>query len=416
MPPSSLFLAVAAALCGLCGASMTPAARRVPRSRGLYDGGVTQFAPDGTLHQVEYAKKAVDRAEPALAAIILPASSSSSSNNSSNATSSNRAGGGIVLAARVLPQGPKGLLLSTGEAAGGVGGGTPGMPTKLHVVDDHVVCAAAGVVPDAIALVAAAREAAAEHRRAWGCPIGVGMLARRVANQAQAATQYGGRRPFGASLVLAGWDDTARCFRLAETDPSGNFRLVDGVVAPASAPPPKLDSAEPQPQQQQQQLQLQQQQGQQPPAAAPRTVWTAGVGRDSPALRRRFEAVAAAAASSEQDPDPEQKQDQQHSQLPCLSLPTASSALERVLLAKGPLNGEYGYGGSADNVDEDDEDANEDEPFVEFASIVLRPLNQQHEGSTVRWVPTILFTQVPLRQTDLDGAAEVVEPPIEMLP
>ena len=92
--------------------------------------------------------------------------SSSSSNNSSNATSSNRAGGGIVLAARVLPQGPKGLRLSTGEAAGGVGGGTPGMPTKLHVVDDHVVCAAAGVVPDAIALVAAAREAAAEHRRA----------------------------------------------------------------------------------------------------------------------------------------------------------------------------------------------------------------------------------------------------------
>jgi len=48
------------------------------------------------------------------------------------------------------------------------------------------------------------------------------MLVRNVCDVKQAYTQYGGLRPFGASLLVMGWD-AHHGFQLYHTDPSGNY-------------------------------------------------------------------------------------------------------------------------------------------------------------------------------------------------
>lgn len=69
-----------------------------------------------------------------------------------------------------------------------------------------------------------------------------------VIEQAQACTQYGGQRPFGVSLLVAGWD-CRRGFQLITVDPAGNMEpcmqpsemaldsaaIADGVGADADA-------------------------------------------------------------------------------------------------------------------------------------------------------------------------------------
>jgi 20S proteasome alpha/beta subunit len=170
--------------------SSVPAKRAATAARrSQYDGGVSQFDPDGNLHQVEYANVAVQNSEP-VAAVLFES--------------------GIVLAARVRPFIPGALRAGP-------------YFEKVLAIDDHIVCTVAGVGPDASALVAAAREAAQKHRLAWGDPIPPQLLARTMCNQCQAYTQYGGLRPFGAALLLAGYDKDDG-FQLISIDPSGNSR------------------------------------------------------------------------------------------------------------------------------------------------------------------------------------------------
>jgi 20S proteasome subunit alpha 3 len=47
-------------------------------------------------------------------------------------------------------------------------------------------------------------------------------LVRRLCDTKQGYTQYGGLRPFGVSLLYAGWDE-AYGFQLMSSDPSGNY-------------------------------------------------------------------------------------------------------------------------------------------------------------------------------------------------
>lgn len=43
-----------------------------------------------------------------------------------------------------------------------------------------------------------------------------------LCDEKQAYTQYGGLRPFGVSILYAGWDQT-HGFQLYQSDPSGNY-------------------------------------------------------------------------------------------------------------------------------------------------------------------------------------------------
>ena len=68
-------------------------------------------------------------------------------------------------------------------------------------------------------LVDEARKNAQVHRVNYGENIGVEMLVKKICDHKQNFTQYGGVRPFGTALLVAGTDDMGA--HLYETDPSG---------------------------------------------------------------------------------------------------------------------------------------------------------------------------------------------------
>lgn len=93
---------------------------------------------------------------------------------------------------------------------------------KLYVLADHVVCAVAGITSDANILVNKCRLSAQQYLFAYDEPMPVEQLVRSVCDAKQGYTQFGGLRPFGVSLLYAGWD-ASRGFQLLQSDPSGNY-------------------------------------------------------------------------------------------------------------------------------------------------------------------------------------------------
>ena len=95
----------------------------------------------------------------------------------------------------------------------------PRSTEKIHEIDDYIGCATSGLVADARILVDEARKNAQVHRVNYGENISVEMLVKKVCDYKQNFTQYGGVRPFGTALLVAGTDDLGA--HLFETDPSG---------------------------------------------------------------------------------------------------------------------------------------------------------------------------------------------------
>lgn len=93
---------------------------------------------------------------------------------------------------------------------------------KLYQLDEHLACAVAGITADANILVNTCRLHAQRYALQYQEPIPVEQLVRALCDTKQGYTQYGGLRPFGVSLLYAGWDAT-RGFQLYQSDPSGNF-------------------------------------------------------------------------------------------------------------------------------------------------------------------------------------------------
>ena len=90
------------------------------------------------------------------------------------------------------------------------------------MVDDHIVCAASGMVGDARLLLHQMRLAAARHKYTFGDPIPLEVLVSFISDKKQAYTQHGGLRPMGVSFIVGG-HDVRNGFQLYVTDPSGNF-------------------------------------------------------------------------------------------------------------------------------------------------------------------------------------------------
>ncbi|MDD4668718.1 MAG: archaeal proteasome endopeptidase complex subunit alpha, partial [Candidatus Methanomethylophilus sp.] len=90
---------------------------------------------------------------------------------------------------------------------------------KIYDIDDYIGCATSGLVADARILVDQARKEAQVHRVNYGENMAVEMLTKKVCDYEQNYTQYGGVRPFGVALLIAGSDDLGT--HLFETDPSG---------------------------------------------------------------------------------------------------------------------------------------------------------------------------------------------------
>lgn len=77
---------------------------------------------------------------------------------------------------------------------------------KLYKVDEHILCSVSGVVADANFLVDYGRVHAQRHFYQQQQPIMVEQLVQHTANYKHSFTQYGGSRPFGVSLMYAGFD------------------------------------------------------------------------------------------------------------------------------------------------------------------------------------------------------------------
>ena len=148
-----------------------------------YDRGITVFSPDGRLFQVEYAREAVKKG---------------------STTIGLKYKGGVAL---IVDKRSSSKLLE------------PGSTEKIHEIDDFIGCATSGLVADARVLVDEARKNAQIHRVNFGENISVEMLVKKVCDYKQNYTQYGGVRPFGTALLVAGTDDLGA--HLFETDPSG---------------------------------------------------------------------------------------------------------------------------------------------------------------------------------------------------
>ena len=92
----------------------------------------------------------------------------------------------------------------------------------MYKVDDHVACAVAGITSDANILINTCRLQSQRYLFQYQEPIPVDQLVRGICDTKQGYTQFGGMRPFGVSMLYAGWDKH-RGFQLYQSDPSGNY-------------------------------------------------------------------------------------------------------------------------------------------------------------------------------------------------
>jgi proteasome alpha subunit len=90
---------------------------------------------------------------------------------------------------------------------------------KIFKIDHHIGCATSGLVADARILVDQARVIAQVNKITYDENMGVEELVKRICDYKQNYTQYGGVRPFGTALLVAGVDELGE--HLFETDPSG---------------------------------------------------------------------------------------------------------------------------------------------------------------------------------------------------
>ena len=87
---------------------------------------------------------------------------------------------------------------------------------------------------DANILINTARLAAQRHLFTYGEPVPVERLVRSLCDAKQGYTQFGGLRPYGVSLLYAGWDGE-RGYQLYLSDPSGNYAGWKAAAVGANA-------------------------------------------------------------------------------------------------------------------------------------------------------------------------------------
>lgn len=170
-----------------------------------YDRGITVFSPDGRLFQVEYAREAVKKGTTTIGLKFAD---------------------GVIL---IVDKRVSSRLVE------------PKSVEKIYDIDKYIGCATSGLVADARILVDEARKNAQIHKVTYNENITVEALVKKICDLKQNYTQYGGARPFGTALLMAGVDDLG-C-HLFETDPSGalNAYKADSI---GSGRPAVLDMFE----------------------------------------------------------------------------------------------------------------------------------------------------------------------------
>ena len=144
----------------------------------------TMYSPDGRIYQVEYAIETVKRGTLAIGIASKQ---------------------GVIMAVEEKPR----TLQSTD------------VTQKIFQVDYHIGVAAAGYIPDARVQVDSARFFSQGNRMTYDESVEVATVAKHLADQAHQFTQYGGVRPNGVSMIIAGVDQKGESIYI--TDPSGTY-------------------------------------------------------------------------------------------------------------------------------------------------------------------------------------------------
>ncbi|CAM9644609.1 unnamed protein product [Chrysoparadoxa australica] len=193
VPVASLLITLLAPPAAVEGAAHV--ARRKPvRFKRAYDTNVRAFSPDGSIYQVEYAGKAVDKG---------------------SLTVGVQCKGGVVLAAHKKE---RSCLV------------VPKSVSKLSGVARHACVAMSGLIPDGRMLVDHARAMTIQHWFEFGELAGIESIASAIASTALSFNGYRREdedndkslaRPVGVALLLGGWDHTGPT--LYHVQPSGSF-------------------------------------------------------------------------------------------------------------------------------------------------------------------------------------------------
>ncbi|KAG9128231.1 Proteasome subunit alpha type-2 [Ceratobasidium sp. 392] len=153
---------------------------------GAYSFSLTTFSPSGKLVQIEHALAAVAQGTTSLGI---------------------KATNGIVIATE-----KKASSILVDESA----------IDKVCVICPNIGIVYSGMGPDYRVLTAKARKSAQAYWKVYGEYPPTRVLVQSLATVMQEATQSGGVRPFGVSLLVAGWD-SHRGPTLYQVDPSGSF-------------------------------------------------------------------------------------------------------------------------------------------------------------------------------------------------
>jgi len=164
-------------------------------SRG-YDMTPTMYSPDGRIYQVEYAIETVKRGTLAIGIATKQ---------------------GVIMAVEEKPR-----TLQTSN-----------ITQKIFQVDYHIGVAAAGYIPDARVQVDGARFFSQGNRMTYDESVEVATVAKHLADQAHQFTQYGGVRPNGVSMIIAGIDQKGESIYV--TDPSGTYVQFAAVAIGAGS-------------------------------------------------------------------------------------------------------------------------------------------------------------------------------------
>jgi proteasome alpha subunit len=133
-----------------------------------YDRTATMFSPDGHLLQVEYAEKTVRLGSSSIGIVCSD-------------------GVFIIADKRIEDK----LII-------------PKSTTKIYEIDMHIIASVAGIISDARVLIERAQVLAQKHRVTYDGPIEPELVVKEISDIKQQFTQYGGARPFGVSLMIAG--------------------------------------------------------------------------------------------------------------------------------------------------------------------------------------------------------------------